>query len=190
MAETNTGDLRQPLQRETVASIGYRAVVSVPVGATVRRAVAVMQEHLVALQVVTPLLAAPICALIPHRKSVHALTLLVTTLTFGIAVLLVANHLIDFAGDDGATGTVWTHGFVDDHGEGFIQQLIRYDDRYIRLDGGWYFTRRRHALWLGWRHGDPDPLAQQPAEWPARQVGIGSLPHDDPRWQSFWSRHS
>ena len=112
----------------------------------------------------------------------------------GVAVLLVANHLIEFDDADNATGTVWAHGFIDDDapargpgsGEGFIQQLIKYDDRYVRIDGEWKFTRRRHALWLGWRHDETDPLGQAPADWPARQVGLGSLPYDDGAWQSFW----
>jgi len=105
----------------------------------------------------------------------------------GISVLLVANHLIEFEDADHATGTVWTHGFIDDHSEGFIQQLIKYDDRYVRIDGEWLFTRRRHFLWLGWNHGDPTPLAQAPANWPERQIGLGSIPYDDPAWQEFWS---
>lgn len=105
----------------------------------------------------------------------------------GIAVLLVANHLIDFEDADHATGTVWAHGYIDDHSEGFIQQLIKYDDRYARIDGEWRFTRRRHFLWLGWKHGDSVPLTQEPAEWPRRQVGLGSIPYDDPAWQEFWS---
>ena len=110
----------------------------------------------------------------------------------GIAVLLVANHLVEFDDPDHARGTVWTHGFIDDGPpeqgkEGFIQQLIKYDDRYVRVDGAWRFTRRRHFLWLGWRHGEPAPLAQPPAEWPTRQVGLGSIPYGDPAWQEFWS---
>lgn len=105
----------------------------------------------------------------------------------GIAVLLVANHLIEFDDADHATGTVWTHGFIDDHDEGFIQQLIKYDDRYVRVDGEWRFTRRRHFLWLGWRHTEPAPLAQPPARWPERQVGLGSIPYDDPAWKEFWA---
>ncbi|MEQ8841904.1 MAG: nuclear transport factor 2 family protein [Acidimicrobiales bacterium] len=107
--------------------------------------------------------------------------------TIGMAVLLVANHLIDFEDADNATGTVWAHGFIDDHREGFIQQLIKYDDRYVRVDGRWCFTRRRHSLWLGWKHDEAAPLAQPAAEWPARQVGLGSMPYDDPAWQEFWS---
>ncbi len=117
----------------------------------------------------------------------------------GMAVLLVANHLIEFdrqtggpepSGSRGPTarGTVWAHGFIDDGNEGFIQQLIKYEDRYIRVDGVWKFTSRRHLLWLGWRHDEPDPLAQAAADWPDRQVGLGSIPYDDERWQEFWSQ--
>ena len=115
----------------------------------------------------------------------------------GIAVLLVANHLIEFdqgsAGDSigsdapTARGTVWAHGFIDDGAEGLIQQLIKYEDRYVRIEGIWKFTRRRHLLWLGWRHDEPDPLAQEPANWPKKQIGLGSIPYDDEHWQEFWS---
>ncbi len=105
----------------------------------------------------------------------------------GIAVLLVANHLVDFDDADNATGTVWTHGFIDDNDAGFIQQLIKYDDRYVRVDGEWRFTRRKHFLWLGWKHDEAAPLAQTPANWPERQIGLGSVPYDDPAWQEFWA---
>lgn len=106
----------------------------------------------------------------------------------GMAVLLVANHLVDFEDADNATGTVWTHGFIDDHDEGFIQQLIKYDDRYVRIDDEWRFTRRRHFLWLGWKHDESAPLTQPAANWPDRQVGLGSIPYDDPAWQEFWGQ--
>ncbi|GJM39338.1 MAG: hypothetical protein DHS20C19_27050 [Acidimicrobiales bacterium] len=105
----------------------------------------------------------------------------------GIAVVLVANHLVEFEDADNATGSVWAHGFIDDHDEGFIQQLIKYDDRYVRVGGEWRFTRRRHFLWLGWRHGDTAPLAQPAADWPERQVGVGSMPYGEASWQAFWS---
>jgi multicomponent Na+:H+ antiporter subunit D len=47
-----------------------------------------MLDHLAALQVVVPLLASPVCALIPHRGTVHVLTVLVSAATFAISVLL------------------------------------------------------------------------------------------------------
>jgi multicomponent Na+:H+ antiporter subunit D len=47
-----------------------------------------MLENLPALQVVVPLVASPVCALISHRRTVHLLTLMVTVVTLGIAVAL------------------------------------------------------------------------------------------------------
>lgn len=103
----------------------------------------------------------------------------------GVAVLLVANHLIDFDDPDNAKGTVWCHGHIDDHQEGWIEQLIKYEDRYVRRDGVWLFARRRHLLWYGMATL-ASPLGQEPADWPKRQVGRGSIPYDDPSWQQFW----
>ncbi len=104
----------------------------------------------------------------------------------GVAVLMVANHLIDFDDRAHAHGSVWCHAHVDDRAEGFIEQLIKYDDRYVLAGGRWLFARRRHLLWYGVATGS-SPLQQHPADWPARQVGRGSIPYDDPAWQAFWS---
>jgi multicomponent Na+:H+ antiporter subunit D len=45
-----------------------------------------MEHHLAALQVVVPLLSAPVCAIIRHRRLVHGLCLAVTAATFAISV--------------------------------------------------------------------------------------------------------
>ena len=105
----------------------------------------------------------------------------------GVAVLMVANHLIDFEDAAHAFGSVWCHAHVDDRREGFIEQLIKYDDRYVLTDGRWRFARRRHLLWHGVARR-PSPFEQPPADWPARQVGRGSIPYDDPAWRAFWSK--
>ena len=52
-----------------------------------------MQGQLAALQIVVPLLAAPICALIGNRKWVHGLGVVVTWTTFAIAVALTGQVL-------------------------------------------------------------------------------------------------
>jgi multicomponent Na+:H+ antiporter subunit D len=49
-----------------------------------------MGDDLAALQVVVPLIAAPICALIPHRQTVHVLTIVATSAAFVIAAMLAA----------------------------------------------------------------------------------------------------
>lgn len=104
----------------------------------------------------------------------------------GVAVLMVTNHLIDFEDAGNAYGAVWCHAHVDDHAERFIEQLIKYEDRYVLLDDGWRFARRRHLLWYGAATGR-SPLDQPVANWPAQQVGRGSIPYDDPAWQAFWA---
>jgi multicomponent Na+:H+ antiporter subunit D len=52
-----------------------------------------MGDDLAALQVILPLTAAPVCALISHRRTVHVLTLVVTAGTFAIAAALTAQVL-------------------------------------------------------------------------------------------------
>ena len=47
-----------------------------------------MSDHLAVLQVLVPLLAAPLCALIGRRKIVHGLTLAACGVTFAIAIAL------------------------------------------------------------------------------------------------------
>ncbi len=105
----------------------------------------------------------------------------------GVAVLLVTNHIVDFHSAVAAHGSVWCHAHVDDHREGFIEQLIKYEDRYTRINGTWLFARRRHLLWYGAARSR-SPLDQPPANWPERQVGRGSIPYEDPAWVAFWGK--
>ncbi|MDH4168882.1 MAG: nuclear transport factor 2 family protein [Acidimicrobiia bacterium] len=103
----------------------------------------------------------------------------------GMAVLLVGNHLIDFDDPTHAHGQVWCRGYIDDHRDGFIEQMIQYRDRYVVVDGQWRFTGRRHLLWYGVATAE-SPLTQPDADWPRRQVGRGSLPYREPSWGAFW----
>ncbi len=99
------------------------------------------------------------------------------------AVILVANHLIEFDGTGEAHGEVWAHCFAQT-GSGFVEQLIRYDDRYERHDGRWLFLRRQHRLWYGVTR--ESPLRQRPANWPASQVGVGDIPLADKHFRDWW----
>ena len=102
----------------------------------------------------------------------------------GVTVLLVGTHVIDLDGDDDAHGLVYCQGEVQ-VGEAWVRQAILYRDTYARRDGRWRFVRRRHELWYG-AEVAPSPLAQPPAEWPARQVGRGTVPDSWPSWSDFW----
>ena len=92
----------------------------------------------------------------------------------GVAVLHIGNHLIDFEDGLHAAGQVWCRGYVDDNEAGFIEQMIRYDDRYGFEDGEWRFLSRKHRLWYGVQTAE-EPLDQPPANWPDNQIGTGSL---------------
>lgn len=101
------------------------------------------------------------------------------------AVILVANHLIEVIDRDHATGQVWAHCFAQTRADGFVEQLIKYEDRYVRIEGRWLFAHRRHRLWYGSRH-DASPLLQEPADWPRRQTGVGDLPLADGVFVEWW----
>jgi len=101
-------------------------------------------------------------------------------------VILVANHLIDFDGDGRAHGQVWAHCFAQTEADGFVEQLIRYDDRYERRDGRWLFSHRRHRLWYGLGHPE-SPLRQPAANWPVSQIGVGDLPLSDDVFYAWWA---
>jgi uncharacterized protein (TIGR02246 family) len=101
------------------------------------------------------------------------------------AVSLVANHIIELDGDDEACGEVWAHCFAQTRVGGYVEQLIRYDDRYVRSDGRWRFLHRKHRLWYGVRR--QSPLRQPPANWPASQVGVGDIPLADKDFQKWWA---
>ncbi|MDG4669144.1 nuclear transport factor 2 family protein [Mycobacterium sp. 236(2023)] len=102
------------------------------------------------------------------------------------AVILVANHLIDVHDDMHATGQVWAHCYAQTRSDGFLDQLIRYDDTYAKVDGRWLFAHRRHRLWYGVVH-DRSPLTQPPANWPRSQIGVGDIPLADPEFNAWWS---
>ena len=103
----------------------------------------------------------------------------------GISILLVGNHVIDFDGDDRATGIVYCRGEIQD-GERWIQQAIRYDDTYARTARGWRFVRRRHLLFYGADLGT-NPLQLEPAGWPQHHTGRGELPESLETWRAFWA---
>ena len=103
----------------------------------------------------------------------------------GVCVLFVGNHIIDFQDPEHATGIVYCHGWIDDGGP-WIEQAIQYHDRYALRDGKWLFVRRKHLLVYGQTQPE-HPLEQPLANWPANQVGRGSLPESEASWRAFWA---
>ena len=100
-----------------------------------------------------------------------------------VAVILVANHLVELDDADHAHGEVWARCFAQD-ATAYTEQLLRYDDRYERRDGVWRFVHRRHRLWFGRR--TDSPFDQDAADWPAAQHGVGDVPLADERFRAWW----
>jgi hypothetical protein len=102
-------------------------------------------------------------------------------------VILVANHLIEFDRPDEAHGEVWARCYAQNDSGEFVEQLIKYEDAYERVEGRWTFLRRAHRLWFGAAVA-ASPLDQPPANWPERQVGVGDLPLADPAFAAWYRR--
>ncbi|MDG5485948.1 nuclear transport factor 2 family protein [Mycolicibacterium gadium] len=105
------------------------------------------------------------------------------------AVILVANHLVEFDDDVHARGQVWAHCYAQERTEGFLDQLIKYEDAYEQVDGRWLFVQRRHRLWYGAAHSR-SPLDQNAADWPRNQIGVGDIPLADPEFAAWWQTRS
>jgi ketosteroid isomerase-like protein len=102
-----------------------------------------------------------------------------------VDVLEVTTHVIDLVDADHATGTVYSRCELGDE-ERWVRQSIAYEDEYERRDGTWYSVRRVHLLFYG-VDAAPSPLDEEPAHWPQRVVGRGTLPFDWPSWRAYRS---
>jgi hypothetical protein len=101
-------------------------------------------------------------------------------------VILVANHVIELDAEDRGHGQVWAQCFAQTHAEGFIEQLIKYEDSYEKHRGRWCFLHRRHRLFYGVSR-PTSPLAKRAADWPRSQTGVGDLPLADPMFVAWWT---
>jgi len=103
----------------------------------------------------------------------------------GVTILHAGNHVIDFDGPDRARGLVYCHAEIQTGAHDLITQAICYRDGYARHDGRWYFPHRDHLLYYGVRYGQR-PIGLPPADWPASDVGLGTVPQAWPTWTAFW----
>jgi len=98
----------------------------------------------------------------------------------------ISGHVIEFTGSDVAKGTVYCRA-EHEVGPNWILNVMVYFDRYVRMEGTWYFAgRRARYLYVG------DAL-QQPSSvdfncWPGREHAFKvELPQSDPTWSAFWT---
>jgi hypothetical protein len=108
--------------------------------------------------------------------------------SFGASTLFVGNHVLDVDSPTAAHGLVYCHAQLQ-AGDDLVEQWLCYEDRYVKTGDTWRFRDRRHLLWIGLVSAER-PYAQAPMEWPRRNVGVGTLPHEFAIWAHGgpWSR--
>jgi hypothetical protein len=100
-----------------------------------------------------------------------------------VDILEVTTHVINLTDRTHATGTVYSRCELGDQVR-WERQSIAYEDEYECRDRTWYFVRRNHLLFYGQDAGG-SPLDQDPARWPHRTTGRGTVPYDWPSWQGY-----
>ncbi|MDE3203012.1 MAG: nuclear transport factor 2 family protein [Acidobacteriota bacterium] len=105
-----------------------------------------------------------------------------TMAAHGPSCHFIGNHVVDFDDADHARGIVYCHDELG-HADDWEQGQLQYWDTYVRVDGQWYFQRRRfHRLYM--------------VDWLERP-SHGAMSHDDaltthrlpeayPSWSAFW----
>jgi uncharacterized protein (TIGR02246 family) len=99
---------------------------------------------------------------------------------------LPVSTVIDFAGEDEATGQVLAHAELGMGGR-TIFSALRYDDQYRREDGRWRFRERRIEQLYAM------PLAElttglaesRRKRWPGTEPAEADIPEGLPTWQAF-----
>jgi len=104
------------------------------------------------------------------------------------SVHFVGIHIVDFDDADHAHGVVYCHDELDhpDAGE-WVTGMLQYWDTYTRVDGEWYFERRKFHRWyiVDWMTR-PSHAAGVDAGQSALTTYL--LPDAFPSWGAFWER--
>jgi hypothetical protein len=97
----------------------------------------------------------------------------------------VYGHVIDLELPDRGTGKVYCRA-EHEEGQGWYDMAICYFDRYVRVDGNWYFEERRLRHWYS-RDVRDRPHGPSYQNWPGHENHIPELPRHFPTWQPFWA---
>ena len=94
----------------------------------------------------------------------------------------ICGHRIELATKDTATGAVYCRA-EHEVGDEWIVMAICYFDEYARVDGEWFFSRRRERHWYA-ADVTRTPQSQGFAGWAGS--GKPALPAEFATWASFW----
>ncbi|MEV5829773.1 nuclear transport factor 2 family protein [Spirillospora sp. NPDC052242] len=94
----------------------------------------------------------------------------------------ICGHRIEFIDRDHATGKVYCRA-EHEVGERWIVMSICYFDDYVRIDGEWFFSRRREKHWYA-ADVTERPQAVDFGSWEGAPTP--ALPAYFPSWANFW----
>jgi SnoaL-like domain len=95
----------------------------------------------------------------------------------------ICGHRIELAGPDHATGAVYCRA-EHEVGDDWIVMAICYFDEYARVDGEWFFSRRRERHWYAADVTRP-PQSVGFAGWAGSATP--ALPAEFGSWARFWA---
>jgi len=98
----------------------------------------------------------------------------------------IGGHVIEFIDPDNAQGVVYSKNEHETGAEWIIMQMM-YFDRYVRIDGRWYFQRRLPLYWYATDLNKP-PIGGRKMRWPGVPPYEGSFHDLFPSWKAFWDR--
>jgi hypothetical protein len=98
------------------------------------------------------------------------------------SVHLICGHRIELAGPDWATGAVYCRA-EHEVGDQWIVMAICYFDEYARVDGEWFFSRRRERHWYA-ADVTGTPQSAGFAGWDGSSRP--ALPGEFASWARFW----
>ena len=96
----------------------------------------------------------------------------------------ICGHRIELATEDTAAGAVYCRA-EHEVGDEWIVMAICYFDEYARVDGEWFFSRRRERHWYA-ADVTSTPQAQGFAGWTGSSEP--ALPGEFASWARFWDR--
>lgn len=98
----------------------------------------------------------------------------------------IVGHRVELVDYEHAVGNVYCHA-EHEVGDRWIVMAIRYDDSYRKIDGHWYFERRKENQWYV-ADLNEYPQAVGFNSWHGAPVGR-SLPRPTSTWAAFWGGH-
>jgi hypothetical protein len=104
--------------------------------------------------------------------------------SFYRSIHLVCGHTIAFDGPDRATGRAYCRA-EHEIGDKWIVVPVLYLDEYARVDGHWYFARRKELHWYATDIVER-PIGENLEQW--KTLGTAKLPGTLSGWKEFWDR--